>query len=165
MKVVSDASPLIALARINWLNRLPELYANVLISTEVYAEVVVAGAGLPGAGQIAAASWIEVSPVREASAVTEAVRRTGLGAGEVSTVILAKEITAGLALIDERRARRYARGEGLEVMGCVGILETLHRRRYLPDVRGAYKRLLDHDFRIDLRALQESLVRLGRPPL
>jgi hypothetical protein len=33
-----------------------------------------------------------------------------------------------LILIDERRARRYAKEESLEVIGCVGILETLHRR-------------------------------------
>lgn len=56
MKVVSDASPLIALARIDCLELLPKLYDRVLIPSEVYAEVAVAGAGLPGAGQIAEAS-------------------------------------------------------------------------------------------------------------
>jgi len=33
------------------------------ISTEVYNEVVIAGAGLPGATQVAQADWIEVRPV------------------------------------------------------------------------------------------------------
>jgi predicted nucleic acid-binding protein len=141
-----------------------EVYGKILISAEVYTEIVVAGAGLPGAGQIAKAKWIEVSP-SDTGAVAEGVRRTGLGAGEVSTVILAKGVAAGLTLIDERRARQYAKGEGLEVIGCVGILETLHRRGLLADLRGAYARLLDHEFRIDKRALQESLVRLKLAPL
>jgi predicted nucleic acid-binding protein len=83
-----------------------------------------------------------------------------LGAGEVSAVILAKEVAAGLSLIDERRARRYAKAEGLETIGCVGILETLHRRGLLADLRGAYMRLLNREFRIDKRTLQESLARL-----
>jgi predicted nucleic acid-binding protein len=55
VKVVSDASPLIALARIECLELLPKLYGRVLIPTEVYVEVAVAGAALPGARQIAGA--------------------------------------------------------------------------------------------------------------
>ncbi len=161
MKVVSDASPLIALARIDCLDLLTKLYPNVLISTEVHSESMVAGAGLPGARQIAQAEWIEVSSITGPAAIREGVLRTGLGAGEVSAVILAKEIGAELVLIDERRARRYAKAKGLSVIGCVGILEMLHRRRHLADLRGAYTRLLDIDFRIDRRALHESLARVG----
>jgi predicted nucleic acid-binding protein len=56
VKVISDASPLIALARMDCLELLPKFYGLVLIPTEVYAEVTVAGAGLPGARQIAGAS-------------------------------------------------------------------------------------------------------------
>ena len=165
MKVVSDASPLIALARIDCLELLPKLYGRVLIPTEVYSEVMVAGAGLPGASQIARASWIEIAAVNDSAAVEEARLRTGLGAGEVSAIILAKEIAAELTLIDERRARRFAKEEGLEVIGCVGILETLYRGDHLSDLRDAFVRLLDHEFRIDRRALNESLLRLNLPPL
>ena len=165
MKVVSDASPLIALARIDCLELLPKLYGRVPIPTEVYAEVTVAGTGLPGARQIAGANWIEIASVNDSAALEEARRRTGLGAGEVSAIILAKELAAGLTLIDERRARRFAKDEGLEVIGCVGILETLHRRGHLADLRDAFARLLHHEFRIDRRALNESLLRLNLPPL
>jgi predicted nucleic acid-binding protein len=103
VKVVSDASPLIALARIDCLELLPKLYGKVLIPTEVYEEIVVAGAGLPGADHIAGAEWIEVSIISGTTAVAEAVRRTGLGAGEVSAVILAKEVAAGLTLIERTK--------------------------------------------------------------
>ena len=165
MKVVSDSSPLIALARIECLELLPNLYGRVLIPTEVYAEVTVAGAGMPGSRQIAAANWIETASVSDSAALEEVRLRTGLGAGEVSAIILAKELAAGLTLIDERRARRFAKEEGLEVIGCVGILETLHRRGHLVDLRDAFSRLLHHEFRIDRRALNESLLRLDLPPL
>jgi hypothetical protein len=46
----------------------------------------------------------------------------------------------------------------------VGILETLHRRGHLVDLRGAFSRLLHHEFRID-RRLNASLPRLNLPPL
>ena len=109
MKVVSDASPLIALARIGHFDLLPKLYGTIVISTEVYNEVVIAGAGLPGAKQAANATWVQVAALRDSAALSAAVEKTGLGMGEVSAVILAKELAADLLLVDEWKARRSAR--------------------------------------------------------
>ncbi len=95
MKVVSNASPLIALARIGHLDSLHTLYPLVLIPAEVYNEVVVAGAGMPGAAAVAKADWIRVSEVQDTEGLAQATSRTGLGAGEVSAVLLAKELTPG----------------------------------------------------------------------
>jgi hypothetical protein len=46
--VVSDASPLITLAKIGRLELLPQLYETIVITGEVYDEVVIRGAGLAG---------------------------------------------------------------------------------------------------------------------
>ncbi len=64
MTVVSDSSPLITLARIGCLDLLTKLYGTVYVPSEVYREVAIDGAGLPGAAQVARAVWIEVIPVR-----------------------------------------------------------------------------------------------------
>ena len=48
MKVLSDSSPLITLAKIGRLDLLRELYSTVTITPEVYAEVVFDGTGLAG---------------------------------------------------------------------------------------------------------------------
>ena len=48
MKVVSNASALINLARIGKLNLLHELYGELVISEAVWQEVVIKGAGQPG---------------------------------------------------------------------------------------------------------------------
>lgn len=165
MKVVSDASPLIALARIGHFDLLPKLYGIIVIPTEVYNEVVIAGAGLPGAKQTAGANWIQISAVRDAAALKMAVEKTGLGAGEVSAVILAQELSADLLLVDEWKARRFALAEGLSVKGCIGILESFHRRGLLLDLRGAYIRLLAEKIRVNLPALQDSLAKFSLPPL
>jgi predicted nucleic acid-binding protein len=45
--IVSNSSPLICLAKIESFNLLQQLYGTLTISAEVYAEVVVLGAGLP----------------------------------------------------------------------------------------------------------------------
>jgi predicted nucleic acid-binding protein len=104
--------------------------------------------------------------IRGSALLGREMERTGLAAGEVSTVLLAKELEADLVLIDENKARRYAVSEGLLVVtGCIGILESLYRRNDLPDLRGAYIRLLAEKFRIDLQTLRHSLARFKLPPL
>jgi hypothetical protein len=53
--VVADSTPLIILAKLCLLDLLPRLYTKIYVSREVYEEVVVAGAGLPGAAAVASA--------------------------------------------------------------------------------------------------------------
>lgn len=161
MKVVSNASPLIALARIGQLESLHRLHEAVHIPTEVYNEVVIAGAGMPGAAAVSKADWIHVTAVRDAENLAKMISKTGLGAGETSAVFLAKELAADLTLMDEWKGRRLAMQEGLAVVGCVGILEELYRRADIKDLRQCYQELLRQNIRVDLRTLQSSLKQLG----
>jgi hypothetical protein len=161
VKVVSDASPLITLARIGHLDSLHKLYEAVHIPTEVYNEVVIAGAGMPGAAAVSKADWIHVTAVRDSERLAKAISKTGLGAGETSAVFLAKELAADLTLMDEWKARRFAIEEGLAVVGCVGILEELYRRGEIKDLRQTYQELLRQNIRVDLRTLQSSLKQFG----
>ena len=165
MTVVSDSSPLITLARIGCLDLLPRLYGSVCIPAEVYQEVVIDGAGLPGAAEVSRSEWIEVKSVQNAVHLAAAVVELGLGRGELSAVVLAKELSAGLVLMDEWKARRYAHAQGLQVAGCVGILEDLYEQRHVSDLREAYQQLLRQGTRIDLRTLQESLAKFKLRPL
>jgi predicted nucleic acid-binding protein len=111
VKLVADSSPLIILARLNLFDLLPKLYPHVYISAEVYAEVVVAGAGPPGAADVASAGWIEAKPIQNCGELVLAEAKFGIGAGELSTIILARELKAELALVDDLRARRLAKRE------------------------------------------------------
>lgn len=51
--------------------------------------------------------------MRDAEALTDALAKFGLGAGETSAVLLATEIKADLVLVDDWRGRRLAKQEGL----------------------------------------------------
>ena len=108
MIVVSDSSPLIALAKIDSFSLLQRLYGSLIISGEVYAEVVVAGAGLAGAADTSQSTWIEVRQIKNPTDLTIAQSRFGLGAGELSTIILAKEVNADLLILDDLGARKLA---------------------------------------------------------
>jgi predicted nucleic acid-binding protein len=62
--VVSDSSPLIALAKIDFFDLVQKLYGTLIISSEVYGEVVVSGARLPGAAETSMSPWIEVRQIQ-----------------------------------------------------------------------------------------------------
>jgi uncharacterized protein len=163
--VVSNSSPLIALARIDHLDLLASLYKRILIPAEVHHEVTVAGQGLPGAEEVRNANWIEMAPQRSVADPSLVQACQDLGAGERGAILLAKSLRADLVLLDEWRARRIAREAGLSVVGCLGILETATRRGLVSDLRQAYIDLLHHGIRFDIKLLQESLARLELPKL
>jgi uncharacterized protein len=163
--VVSDSSPLIALARIGRLNLLASFYERILIPAEVQYEVTVAGRGLPGAEEVRSAQWIEVAAQKTSSHPSLVQACQHLGAGERGCILLAKNLEADLVLLDDAKARRVARDAGLLVAGCLGILEAGARRGLVPDLRQAYIDLLRHGIRFDIKLLQGSLARLGLPGL
>lgn len=103
--------------------------------------------------------------MRNPAELTGAALKHRLGLGELSTVMLGKEIHAEIALVDDLRARRLAKESGLQVQGSVGTLELLHRRGHLADLRKAFQGLLASGVYIDRALLEERLRDLKLPPL
>jgi hypothetical protein len=96
--VVSNSSPLIALARIGRLNLLASFYNRILIPAEVHHEVTVAGRGLPGAEEVRNAQWIEVASQKIPPHPSLKQACQNLGAGERGAILLAKSLPADLVL-------------------------------------------------------------------
>jgi predicted nucleic acid-binding protein len=163
--VVADSSPLIILAKLGCFEMLNRLFPRLSISSEVHYEVVTAGAGLPGAKEVSKAQWIEVKAIQNPAGLHAQQQNHGLGPGEMSTILLAKELSANPVLLDDYRARQLAKAVGLELMGSVGLLEAFYHRRYLTDLRSVFQQLLLHNIYIDQRLLDRRLRFLGLSPL
>jgi predicted nucleic acid-binding protein len=161
----ADSSPLVVLTKLGCLDFLNQVFPRVYISNEVHYEVVVAGAGLLGASEVSKAEWIEVKSIQNPAGLLSAQRKYGLGPGEMSAIFLAKELGASPVLLDDYRARKLAKAEGLEILGSVGLLEIFYLRRYLTDPRSAFRQLLVHNVYIDQRLLDRRLRALGLRPL
>jgi len=129
MIVVVDATPLIALAIIDQLVLLQRLFADVLVPSAVYKEVL-AGTDKPGATVIANASWLQVrSP---AANPTIEPLLLGLDEGEFQVLLLAREVQADWVLLDEKLGRRVAQALHLPVKGTVGVLLAAVHAGLLP---------------------------------
>ena len=83
----------------------------------------------------------------------------------MSAIFLAKELGTSLVLLDDYRARKLAKAEGLEILGSVGLLEAFYLRRYLTDLHGVFRQLLVHNVYIDQRLLDRRLRSMGLPAL
>ena len=124
-----------------------------------------AGAGWPGASEVENAGWIDVLSLRSPGSLAEAQKHFSLGLGELSTILLAKEVGASMVLMDEESGRQLARTKGLEVRGTVGLLENLYQRREIPDLRQTFASLLLCGAQLEVGLLNRRLRHYGLPPL
>ena len=120
MKIVVNATPLIALAIIGQLELLQQMFEEVIVPTSVFEEVTVKGVNRPGADRVAGADWIRVLSSSSQPGIEPLV--LGLDEGEVEVLLLAQEIEPDWVVIDERQARRVAKALNLPVKGTLGIL-------------------------------------------
>jgi len=130
MSVVSNAGPLIALARIGCLELLPSLYGHVLIPRAVSLEVMMDPRRM-GAQELVSCVWIDVRDISDTQAV--AVLRLTLDRGESEAIVLARQLGKTL-LMDEQRGRAMAAALGVPHTGTIGVLLAAKRAGLLPSV-------------------------------
>jgi predicted nucleic acid-binding protein len=137
MIVVPDAGPLIYLGGAGEIDLLRRLYDEVVVPRIVLDEVVVAGAGLPGAEEVAACRWIRVE-----DAAPDPTLAATLDQGEAAAIPLAERLGA-LLLIDDGDGRAVARGRGLQVVGTLGVLLAAKQKGYLSSIAPLVRRMTE----------------------
>ncbi len=133
MKTVSNTGPLIALAKVDHLFLLKQLFGQVFIPPAVYRELLAKSGPETDALDSAFADFITItSPPPFPAEVEEATAH--LGPGERQAIALAYDQKA-LLLIDERLGRETARRLGLSVSGTAGIIILAKRNGFISSVR------------------------------
>jgi uncharacterized protein len=151
VSVVSNSSPLIALARIQRLDLVPAILKSALIPPAVAREIAPSVPVLP--------SWLEVrAPTSALSVVTS---RGRLGDGEWEAIALAVELGVSAIFIDDRPARRLAEAAGLNVIGTLGLLLEAKRAGHIRTVRAELDKLLETSFFLS-QELYDQLIRLAK---
>jgi len=141
--VVSNTSPLVALAHLGELDLLTQILGiPLLIPPAVAAEF---GQTLP--------PWIEVRKLGQP--VATQILAASLGAGESEAIGLALEIKAELILLDDLAARRLAIVLGVPLIGTLGLLLRAKEAGLIPSVRSRMDALLSLPFYIAPRLYQD----------
>ncbi|HEC88601.1 MAG TPA: DUF3368 domain-containing protein [Thermoplasmata archaeon] len=158
LKVVSNSSPLIHLAKIKKLDLLKDIFGRIFIPKAVYDESVVEG--FKEANEIKKSEWIIVKEIKNED--LKKALSIYLDDGEAEAITLAIEEKADLILLDDYDAREVARKYGLNITGVIGILlkakymEKIRRvKPYLEKLREAGFWINDDLFLKILREIKE----------
>ena len=142
--IVTNSTPLIGLTRIGSLNILEKLYGRIHIADGVYEELVVKRKNKIGVEEIKKADWIIREQIKD-SLASETLQ-TELDRGEAETIVLARELSADLVIVDEHKARRVCKHLRLKVIGTVGVLLDARRRGIIKEVRPFLDKLRSSQF-------------------
>ncbi len=112
--IVGDSSALIALAVVDKLELLEELYENLFVPQAVYDEVTQVGRPESDKLRQFLQSRVKVVDLN--------LTKLGLELGELEAITLYKELDADVLLIDDNRAKKYAILNDVKVIGSLGIL-------------------------------------------
>lgn len=131
MAAVADTSPLILLAKVNWLTLLSELYGEVLIPPAVVTELRVKSDAIsPELDRFIKSARVQAPE----TAIQVRALSADLGMGEAEAIALASEIPETLLIMDDAEGRCVAQRLGLRVTGLLGVLIEAKLRRIVPAV-------------------------------
>lgn len=160
MIVVADAGPLIALARVQRLALLQQLYGQVAIPSAVRDELRLTD-GRPGARALEQAlneGWLHVRILEDRT--DQAMLDLLLDEGEVEAILLAEQVSCRFLLIDDRKGRAVARQRGLPVVGVAGVLLAAKSLQLVPEIRPVLLELAGIGYRLS-QELIERVVELA----
>ncbi len=157
MIIISDSSPLISLAIIGKLGTLTHLYEEIYVPTAVYKEVT--KANKPFAKELKLFLTGKTKNVQNKMAVD--ILLSDIGAGEAEAIILALEQHPDVILIDDLKARRFAKIKGVNVMGTMGLLLMAKKEGLIEEIKPLLSDLLSNNIRISTKIMSMTLHAAG----
>jgi hypothetical protein len=156
-EVVSNASPLIHLAKIGQLDLLHEFFGEIAIPRAVYQESIIEGKEREEIAIIKNANWLPVYNVTDKNIVT--VLQSELDNGESEAIALEK--SADLIWLDDAEAREKARLYHLKITGTLGILLRAKKEDKLQSFGEMIEQLLATGFWVDAALKRRLFVEAG----
>lgn len=159
MIVVSDTSPIRALAQVDMLHLLTLLYETVYVPPAVAEELRRERSPLKSV-EVNAIHGIEVQTPGDNEHVSDLLRV--LDIGESQAIALAIEVGCKRILIDERKGRNIAEREGLEPVGVMGVLAQAKNQGYIDSIAPILQTLRrDFQFFLSADLVRRYLENLG----
>lgn len=160
MIVVSNATPPVAMAKLNRFNLLQDLFKEISISQAVYNETMKAGRNTGGAREaVQTATWVRRVNVRDLLAIDLLLDELDRGEGE--TIVLAREIKADWVLMDEKKGRRKLTQLKVPHVGTVDLLLWAKKEGLISQLRPELELLRQKGFSLSQPVMQMVLRQAG----
>ena len=151
--VIVDAGPLIALAAIDQLILLRQLFSEITITESVKKECLVkSGEETERIESAISDGWLVVHIVTQHSQPLS----PSLGLGESDSIRLAMEQPKdSLLILDDRLARRYALKHGLNIVGTVRLLDLAEQLGLIKSAEHSIQKMAQGGYRISIELLKK----------
>jgi predicted nucleic acid-binding protein len=146
--VISDASCLIVLSRIDAISLLKSVFDSVTTTPQVAEEV---GLDLP--------SWIQISKPNNTDLID--AMPSSVDIGEASAIALALELPNSTLIIDDLSARNYARRLGIDVTGTIGVLVKAKIEGHIASIRPFVEAIRTTNFRFSETVEKNAFILAG----
>jgi predicted nucleic acid-binding protein len=157
MLVISDASPVIALAACGKLDLLDKLFDQVYIPQAVFNELIIPNK--PKAREII--EWTKNKVISAKNKTVISALSLNLDSGESEAISLYWETNTDFLLIDEKRGRVIALRNGIKTIGTIGVLLFAKQRGLITSVKPFLDILMNNSFRISEILYHQILERTG----
>jgi predicted nucleic acid-binding protein len=155
--LICDTGPVLALARINFLPVLHELFPRCLLTEVVLAECL----GKPMSfDALVIQESVKSNILDVVRAPPARAALTQLDFGERSVIEYALRHKA-IALLDERHAREIARQLDVRVIGSIGVILLAKRKCYIDSAMYCIRRLVDSGYYLSPELVEQSRILAG----
>jgi len=169
LRVVSNSSPLIYLAKIGRLNLIKNVYGKIWIPEAVFHETVTQGKILKITDasiiEKAVGKWILKEKISSETDSKYAFlnENNKIGLGEKQALKLCKQLNADI-IVDDKEARRVSRILRVKPIGTCGILVQAHRKGLIStnEAEQILDNLIKTNFRIDPTVYRSIIKKLRK---
>jgi len=131
--IIGDSSALVALATMDRLNLLEQLFHEVYVPKAVYDELIIEGKPQ--------SDTLKHFLCDKVITVNLTLSQIGLGQGELEAITLYQQLDADFLLIDDKRAKDFAKLNEINVIGSLGVLLLAKERGLLTSLRDDLEKL------------------------
>ena len=157
--VVSDAGPLIALAKLDLLSLLPQIFSTVYIPKTVFEEAT-KNQQRKDAQHIAKLNSSQIHVIDDLDNAFSQSLNILLDDGEIQAIAHAKILQCSV-LMDEKRGRQVAIQHDIPVIGVIGVLLQAKQKDLIPEVKMYLRAMKDADYRMSDALLNKALELAG----
>ncbi len=151
--IIGDSSALVSLSIMDRLDLLESIFGKIYVPQAVYNEVTI-----PDKPQS-----VKLKKFLKDKIVTVnlTITQMGLGQGELEAIALYKQLNSNFLLIDDRRAKKFAQLNSVNVIGSLGVMILAKEQGLVNSIRNDLEKLIDSDVFVSENLINRVLLSVG----
>lgn len=151
--IIGDSSALVALSVMDRLDLLESIFGKIYVPQAVYDEVTISYKSQ----RLKLKKFLKEKIVTVDLTITQ----MGLGQGELEAIALYKHLNSDFLLIDDRRAKKFAQLNRVNVIGSLGVMILAKKQGFVESIRDDLEKLVGSDVFISENLINRVLISVG----